>query len=163
MSIKGGDSMSVKKELEKYFETKKQRHIHQIQFKIWCINETVLHLGDMFYKSNDEQHKTIITKKIERFEREKQTLYNKWEDIEQMKHFYEVSKDHELIAFYDLDEAIDYADKNGCTIISEIGGAWEEFAKCSFCGEWFTASELNLQGDCSRCECALRDHDGGNY
>lgn len=66
----------------------------------------------------------------------------------------------EAVAFDTLEEATEYADKNGNNFIAEIGGAWDEFEKCAFCGEWFTSAELNIYGDCERCEQAMKDHGG---
>ena len=77
-------------------------------------------------------------------------------------HYYETEhKDGGVISFDDLDEAITYANANGSAIISEIGGNWCEFEKCTFCGEWFDSCELNTRGECDRCEMAIKDH-GGN-
>jgi hypothetical protein len=59
-----------------------------------------------------------------------------------------------------LEEAIAHADANGITHISEIGGEWNEYTKCAFCGEWYDSSEINEYGDCYRCEIAIRDHNG---
>lgn len=59
-----------------------------------------------------------------------------------------------------LEDAIAYADAHGCTLIAEIGGSWNEYEKCAFCGEWFDSCELNTEGDCERCEIAIRDHNG---
>ena len=75
-----------------------------------------------------------------------------------MEHYYEIGKSGELIAFDDLEKAMTYADKHNCSIISEIGGAWDDFEKCSFCGEWFTSTELNINRECERCETAIKDH-----
>jgi len=76
-------------------------------------------------------------------------------------HYYEVSCGNDGVrAFDDLDEATAYADASGYTLISEIGGSWTEYGKCWFCGEWFDVCELNNNDECSRCECAIRDHFG---
>ena len=57
-----------------------------------------------------------------------------------------------------LEEAIEWADTHGILTIYEIGGAWDEFEKCSFCGEWVTSYELDTDGFCERCLMALRSH-----
>ena len=67
----------------------------------------------------------------------------------------------ETTAFDTLEEAIEYADKNGCTFIAEIGGNWEEYNKCLFCEEWYPSTEINANGDCQRCVQAIKDHNGG--
>lgn len=79
-----------------------------------------------------------------------------------MKHYYEVVHNDgnefpETIAFDDIDDAIEFADTHGITLISEIGGYWEEFEKCEFCHDWFCSSEL-IDGLCDRCEYALDNH-----
>lgn len=67
----------------------------------------------------------------------------------------------EAIAFDTLEEAIEFADNNeNITLISEIGESWTEYGKCGFCGEWYENTELNIEGDCPRCEVAIRDHNG---
>lgn len=78
-----------------------------------------------------------------------------------MEIYYEVPcKDGGVQCFHSLDAAIEYADKNECTKISEVGGSWVEYGKCWFCGEWFDICELNAGDECSRCEAAIRDHFG---
>lgn len=57
-----------------------------------------------------------------------------------------------------LDEAIEFADSHGVTLISEIGGSWDDFGKCSFCGEWFTTCELSSDSLCEDCERAIEEH-----
>ena len=58
-----------------------------------------------------------------------------------------------------LEEAITFAEAHGITTIQQIGGAWDEFEKCEFCGEWFTAPELE-NGLCAQCEQAIKSHGG---
>lgn len=74
------------------------------------------------------------------------------------KTYYEIAHEGTLNAFDTLEDAIEYAEENGITTIQEIGGCWSEFEKCWFCEEWFSASELNTNNECSRCESAIRDH-----
>lgn len=59
-----------------------------------------------------------------------------------------------------LETAIDFADAHGIELICEIGGSFDEWQKCAFCGEWFLAYTLNEHGDCERCAVAIRDHGG---
>lgn len=72
-----------------------------------------------------------------------------------MKHYYEIDDNGYLTAFDDIETAIEYADRNGCSVISEIGGNWTDFEKCWFCGEWFDVCELNKEELCKSCELAL--------
>ena len=67
----------------------------------------------------------------------------------------------EAVAFDTLEEAIEFANNNGVTFISEIGGNWEEYMKCWFCEEWYSSTEINSVGVCERCEVAIKDHNGG--
>lgn len=64
-----------------------------------------------------------------------------------------------LTAHDTFEEAVKYADAHGITTIHEYGGAWDEYEKCTFCGEWFTSQEINTDGLCPRCEIAIRDHE----
>lgn len=59
-----------------------------------------------------------------------------------------------------LEEAITFADAHEITIICEMGGNWDEFEKCEFCGEWFTSEELNEEKLCFYCEQAIKSHGG---
>lgn len=61
----------------------------------------------------------------------------------------------EIMSFDTLEEAIEYADKNKCTLISEIGGAYDEYVKCWFCNEWVESTTTNSNGLCERCESYL--------
>ena len=62
--------------------------------------------------------------------------------------------------FSDFEQATEYADEHGATQIDEIGGAWDEFNKCEFCGDWFTAQELKADGVCNQCYQASKSHGG---
>lgn len=69
---------------------------------------------------------------------------------------YEYGCDYPIATAHDtLEDAIAFAEANGIDTISEIGGAWDEFMKCEWCGEWFTIPELD-KGICSQCEAAIR-------
>lgn len=78
-----------------------------------------------------------------------------------MEHYYEVSSGECIYAFDTLDEAIEFADENECTLISEIGENWSDYEKCWFCEEWYESTELNKDGVCCRCNIAIKDHNGG--
>lgn len=58
----------------------------------------------------------------------------------------------------DFESAAEFADAHGIETIQQIGGAWDEFCKCWFCGEWFPGTEINDAGTCDRCAVAIRDH-----
>lgn len=78
-----------------------------------------------------------------------------------MKTYYETytnENDACFHAFDTLEEAIEFAEENGCTTIQEIGGSYTEFEKCEFCGEWYDVSEMNIENYCERCQIAIQDH-----
>lgn len=54
-----------------------------------------------------------------------------------------------------LEEAIEFAEANGIETICEIGGTWDEYQKCWFCGEWYTSAEIEKSGVCWRCKLAI--------
>jgi hypothetical protein len=56
-----------------------------------------------------------------------------------------------LTAHDTIEEAIAFAEAHGCTTICEIGGSWDEFEKCGFCGEWLPAQDLDEGGWCRDC------------
>lgn len=59
------------------------------------------------------------------------------------------------VAHKTIDDAIEYADANGIDLICEIGGSWDEYEKCWFCGEWYPSTDLDKNGTCWRCKLAL--------
>lgn len=62
----------------------------------------------------------------------------------------------EAVAFETLDEAIAFADENDCNLICEMGGSWDEYKKCEFCGDWGLIYEIDQNnGICERCSLAL--------
>lgn len=71
-----------------------------------------------------------------------------------------------LYIFDTLEDAIERADALKATTIYEIGGSWDEYMKCWFCGEWFPVSELNFEnsttdeGLCNQCKIATIQHGG---
>lgn len=80
------------------------------------------------------------------------------------ENYYEIAcPDGGVIAFEEFEDACKYADENGSTMICQIGGSFTDFEKCAFCGEWVDCCELNEDGDCWRCEIAIKDHSGSNH
>lgn len=76
-----------------------------------------------------------------------------------MKIYYETTHDDGgefpiLTAHETIEEAIEFAEANGIKTIYEVGGSFDEFEKCEFCGEWYTTEELN-NGICWRCKLAI--------
>lgn len=55
------------------------------------------------------------------------------------------------VAHETLEEAIEYAETHGIDTINEIGGAWDDWQKCGFCGEWFPSQDLDEDGWCEHC------------
>ena len=74
--------------------------------------------------------------------------------------YYEVEHNAKTHEFATIEEAIEFADANECEVIAEIGGSWDEFKKCWFCGDWFTVGELISTGVCARCAQAIESHEG---
>lgn len=74
-----------------------------------------------------------------------------------MKHYFETTHTDGgefpiITAHATLDEAIEFAEDNNIENIHEIGGSFDDFAKCGFCGEWLPIQELNESGWCEHCE-----------
>lgn len=69
--------------------------------------------------------------------------------------YYEIGIKGEIIAFDDLDDAIAFADENDIELISEIGGAYDDYMKCWFCGDWSPVGDMNNNDLCYRCESYL--------
>jgi len=75
-----------------------------------------------------------------------------------MKVYYEVENKNApqdglpagVVEFDDLDSAIEYAEKYGADLICEIGGSWDEFRKCWWCGDW--CCDVGKEGLCDHCE-----------
>lgn len=63
-----------------------------------------------------------------------------------------------IYAFDTFEEAVEFADNNGCTTIQEMGGSYDDYEKCEFCGEWYPTSEMNIENYCEQCQIAIRDH-----
>lgn len=75
--------------------------------------------------------------------------------------YYETTARGETVSHKTLEDAIQYANENNDVfIICEIGGNWDEYEKCTFCGEWVESSELNIHGECERCVEAIKSHGG---
>ena len=77
-----------------------------------------------------------------------------------MSEHYEVSFCNEVRAFDTIEGAIEFADESGADMISQIGGNYTDFEKCSFCGEWFDCCELYGGGICRYCDQAIKSHGG---
>lgn len=44
------------------------------QFRLWQLNESILHLGDVYERCNDPDFKASVKKNIQKYEAEKQRL-----------------------------------------------------------------------------------------
>lgn len=61
----------------------------------------------------------------------------------------------QIIALHEtFEDALEYIEKTSAAPnrIEEIGGSWDVFKKCNFCGEWTPTTELNDNGFCDHCE-----------
>lgn len=72
--------------------------------------------------------------------------------------YYQTFTAGELQSHETIEDAIAFAEANNCSTIEEIGGSWDEYEQCAFCGEWFPVTELNTQNECVRCEIAIKYH-----
>lgn len=78
-----------------------------------------------------------------------------------MEIYYEVQDNKDGVrCFHTLEDATDYADAQGFSLVSEIGGSWTDYYKCEWCGEWLDNNDINVAGICYRCERAIEDHMG---
>ena len=68
---------------------------------------------------------------------------------------YYIETDDDTLEFEECEEATDYAEKNGYTMIFS---GYDEYEKCAFCGEWCDTSEMNVENYCDRCQIAIEDH-----
>lgn len=78
-------------------------------------------------------------------------------------HTYEVYNPatQELRLFEDFDEATYYAENIGIDFIAELGGNFEEFGKCKYCGDWVPCAELDAYDDiCERCAAYIASREG---
>ena len=65
------------------------------------------------------------------------------------------------VAFETFEEAVQFADENGATFISHIGGSWDEFQKCWWCEEWLPSTDFGTAEDlCKKCESYLKSREG---
>jgi hypothetical protein len=81
-----------------------------------------------------------------------------------LNHYFEVVKRYDenppdgidykglCIACDTFEEATQTADENDADYICEIGGSWDEYKKCWFCGEWVSIDCLNKNDLCDHCE-----------
>lgn len=72
-----------------------------------------------------------------------------------MLHYFEIAGAGEIIARDTLEEAIETADEIGATLITEIGGSFDEWIKCPFCDEWDISTSITSAGVCRRCQLAI--------
>lgn len=78
-----------------------------------------------------------------------------------MEIYYEVQGGKDGVrCFHSLEDAVEFADANGCELISEVGGSWTDYSKCEWCEEWYDVNDINRAGVCYRCERAIEDHMG---
>lgn len=75
-----------------------------------------------------------------------------------MKGYYEIYARGVHYAAPDLESAIETAEAVGADCVSQIGGVWDEWEKCTDCGEWSPSVELNRVGMCAACATVERDH-----
>ena len=72
-----------------------------------------------------------------------------------MDYFATYEDDGNVIALHlTFDDALDYIQETSAQVerVEEIGGTWDTFKKCKFCGEWIATNELNESGWCDHCE-----------
>lgn len=71
--------------------------------------------------------------------------------------------DDEIVALHEtFDDALEYIEETSAAVerIEEIGGSWDVFKRCDFCGEWTPTTELNDEHVCTYCEQAINSHGG---
>ena len=82
-----------------------------------------------------------------------------------MKHYYETNHrnpgdEFETLTAHDtLEDAITFAEAHAIPTIYEIGGSWDEYGRCWFCGEWYPVIELDRE-TCRGCRLAIWSHEG---
>ena len=73
-----------------------------------------------------------------------------------MEHYYETTHESGNLTITakhaTLEEAIEFAEANSIEEIHEIGGSFDDFAKCGFCGDWLPIQDLDDNGWCAHCE-----------
>lgn len=80
-----------------------------------------------------------------------ETMVHYFETVHEIPgHPYKIRTAHET-----FEHAAFFADNNGIWNIAEIGGHWQTFTRCHFCGEWFTGEHNEY---CERCERTLNEH-----
>ena len=88
-----------------------------------------------------------------------------------MGEYYEIDHGGEVYTFATLDEAIAYADDHiipnatdpDAVTICEIGGAWDDFRRCWWCGDWYPDYDLRGTGICEYCEMAIDSREGSQW
>lgn len=61
-----------------------------------------------------------------------------------------------VVEFDNWEDAEQYANDNGATLICGTGDDWDDYKKCWFCGEWKPTSEMNKDDLCEHCEMYLK-------
>lgn len=59
-----------------------------------------------------------------------------------------------ITAHKTFEQAAAFAEIHSIVYIHEVGGNWDEFCKCAWCGEWYSTDELN-NDICNRCAAAI--------
>lgn len=65
--------------------------------------------------------------------------------------WFEVGTPGQINSFDSFDKAEEFANANGCTVISQCGGAWDDFIKCEYCGEFVPANDMHDAHQCENC------------
>lgn len=54
----------------------------KLQFRIWALNESILHLGDVYERAKTDEFRHGVHENIKRLEAEKAELLKQWRMIE---------------------------------------------------------------------------------
>lgn len=60
-----------------------------------------------------------------------------------------------ITAHTTIEDAFAFAEAHRIRTVYQIGGSYDEFEKCEFCGEWCSHDDLKTSGICWRCDLAL--------
>lgn len=81
---------------------------------------------------------------------------HKYGDLSVGKDYFTTYEDGDkIIALHEtFDDALEYIEKTSAAVdrIEEIGGSWDVFKTCYFCGEWKPVQELDEDGWCDHCK-----------
>ena len=90
--------------------------------------------------------------------------FHKFGSVSVGKDYFTTYEDNDqIIALHEtFEDALEYIEKTSAAPnrIEEIGGSWDVFKKCNFCGEWTPTTELNDEHICTYCEQAIKSHGG---